>query len=60
MRLSVVAIVDCCQSTMTSTGRANAAADCLSGLPLPSSEPELEDDTEVALTSALTVVTDAV
>lgn len=39
-------------------GRENVTADCLSRLPLPSSEPGLEDDTEVALTSALTAITD--
>ena len=36
----------------------NVTADCLSHLPLPTSEPSLEDDVEVvALTSTLTAVT---
>ena len=39
-------------------GRENVTADCLSRLPLPSSEPSLVDDTEVALTSTLTAITD--
>lgn len=39
-------------------GRDNVTADCLSRLPLPSSEPSLEDDIEVALTSALTAITE--
>ncbi|KAJ8375109.1 hypothetical protein SKAU_G00056890 [Synaphobranchus kaupii] len=40
-------------------GRENVTADCLSRLPLPNSEPSLEDDVEIALTSALTAVTEA-
>ncbi|XP_041940375.1 uncharacterized protein K02A2.6-like [Alosa sapidissima] len=40
-------------------GRENVTADCLSRLPLPHSEPSLEEDIEVALTSTLTAVTDA-
>lgn len=39
-------------------GRDNVTADCLSQLPLPSSEPSLDDDIEVALTSMLTVITE--
>lgn len=39
-------------------GRDNVTADCLSRLPLPSSEPSLEDDIEVALISALTAITE--
>ena len=39
-------------------GRENVTADCLSRLPLPSSEPSLVDDTEVALTSTLTAITE--
>ncbi|KAF7643626.1 hypothetical protein LDENG_00236260, partial [Lucifuga dentata] len=39
--------------------RENVTADCLSQLPLPSSEPSLVDDVEVALTSALSAITAA-
>ena len=39
-------------------GRENGTADCLSRLPLPCPEPSLEDDIEVALTSALTGISE--
>ncbi len=42
----------------TSRGHENVTADCLSRLPLPSTEPSLEHDLEVvALTSMFTAIT---
>ncbi|KAL2080048.1 hypothetical protein ACEWY4_023841 [Coilia grayii] len=40
-------------------GRENITAHCLSRLPMPNSEPSLEDDVEVALTCTLSAVADA-